>query len=813
MLALCCLAAGANISVTHSGLLYSVTKCVCNDTGSLSDTLSQMYECFHDSLFRCQQKSNPQAWEEPVTHQTMMCGILYSGMKLNPTVWKLQVYLNFNIHLDILHFLLPCSSQCEKAALYVRSTNITDLKYCGKRLAWSIGLLASYVELEYRQLDDTYVGFHFILVYEAVDTKSPLTSAYHMSGEPEASVTMLGFVKTLDTNAYLPISYLFVADHLDVACFSHFSLIPYGIFFPFYDVYDGPGKCSPRLTHTKSITVCFSRFVGFIVSTGSYNSPVTRRYQSIKWYSKRNRNNRNCFHQRTSEGSYLYSLNGTSGSNCIWTFTDHQLQLLQIERLIFEGPDMVSTLSPIICQYGGLVIKYRSMNGQIHTLTSICAANQKDVAFIVPQHQSMKEVFIIFITFHYYSSGVVHVMYKKSQCYFYDISSCNELGYILSKTRYDVWYEQSEKGNSICHDIWVLHNLDNRDVTNTQCGLKSDSEWLNFLSILGPYIIPIKNYDFPLTQFKEDLHKTINERYRFTFDMITWNDYPVDMRNHYTTIIVDRLHTSHVQSVSHIRGLALSTNLSLMQQHAQVIHIRMQQSIICSLDESNISVVVNETITVLLGLYLLPEKGLMFNNPCVTNEYFEFNTKFQYSVFIFDYLSYESMILDHGNSLISVTLIDVNKCTIPHQMEVEIWENHMSVRMVRYFKWKNTNSLHWNVRTSLGFRLLITMKCSTQCTPLCSVVVKFHTSSNSVNKGLFSHVGLITKISDARNVTWQDADAYCTEHGGYLPTITHLNKVLFLDAAEKETRTSGQNKLSSRMFAGLYKQSKVSGTD
>ena len=220
------------------------------------------------SLYKCVQSS--QASPSFLTEQQPMCGVLQSGLQLQPAIWTCKVYHGFAIYVDFLTFYLPWSTNCAKASLYLTYSDTITFHYCGKRQPWYIGIDASLLQIQYKQLSYTYRGFHFSLTYEAVDIKSPLVSVTqisHLALDVAYQVHFLTFGNVYSYSAYIAESFLLMANQLSVVCIklmTHFEFM----------VFDGPGILSPVITanNFSNSTVCFTGFLGYLVSKSTFDN-------------------------------------------------------------------------------------------------------------------------------------------------------------------------------------------------------------------------------------------------------------------------------------------------------------------------------------------------------------------------------------------------------------------------------------------------------------------------------------------------------------------------------------------------------------
>ena len=164
----------ADTGRTYNHFESSFSQCLDKRT-TVRNMFSQLYFCWKTSLYKCVHKDIPH--KNFLIEQQHLCGVLQSGMQLQPAVWTFNVYYGFALYMDVLKFNLPSSIHCKKASVQLIFSNKDTFTYCGIRKPWGISTNASQLQMQYKQWHYTYRGFHFTLRYEAVDIESPLISA------------------------------------------------------------------------------------------------------------------------------------------------------------------------------------------------------------------------------------------------------------------------------------------------------------------------------------------------------------------------------------------------------------------------------------------------------------------------------------------------------------------------------------------------------------------------------------------------------------------------------------------------------------
>ena len=194
-----------------------------------------------------------------------MCGVLNTGMQLVPSQWILNVFFQFGVHITFHEFNLPCTRHCDQVAVLVGSSMDTlwnelwESKFCGKRAPWSMSQSQPYVNIIVTsQADKIPYGIHFMLLYEAIDIKSPLIEKVRanfmfrrlvMFSNHYRAPRRITHTYHFTGRAYIP--------YIPCIRFSHDMDIK---------LFDGPGPLSRavNITHKDLNTeFFFSRFLGY----------------------------------------------------------------------------------------------------------------------------------------------------------------------------------------------------------------------------------------------------------------------------------------------------------------------------------------------------------------------------------------------------------------------------------------------------------------------------------------------------------------------------------------------------------------------
>ena len=466
------------------------------------------------------------------------------------------------------------------------------------------------------------------------------------------------------------------------------------------------------------------------------------------------------------------------------------------------------SVSSSICQYGGLFVQYKASEKSPQSWFSACANIQNPVLISMPYAETIIEIYIAFITFSSYSSGSVHLSYEQQDCpdHLYIFRSCNNDGF---RERYH-W--SAVVGMQTCTDIWILHNLNNDDTTEGTCFMLQDFFFLQLRDLRGSFDVSVHNQDFPLTQFPEDSHS--NQFYQFVFDILQVNDFPLDLRDNHTAVTVDRSQSLYF-SVSHLTGMGFSTNHSIMQQHAHVVLIRMMQNRMCvpdldNLDQGRHDLVLSSDINTLRLIgYDMTHVEFQLVKPmlCTVTARHNYCTtkRHEYNLLTVDYTLGKSK-LDPNRRLvheISIAQMKEGNCSVQCLLNVDLWENFMEMEVVQHFRWSKTTAVQWDLHVKHGFRLVIGMTCETFCTIMCP----FSFSYKSVSADLLSNTIVYDGILSGGllNGSWKDAQAYCTAHERYLPTVTTRNSYRHGIYLRKRIKYLIRLNLTLTFYVGLFK--------
>ena len=798
----------ADTGRTYNHLESSFSQCLDKGT-TVRKMFSQLYFCWKTSLYKCVQQRH--SLRSLLIKQHHMCGVLQSGMQLQSAVWTFTVYYGLAMYVDVLEFHLPSSTHCRKASVQLIFSNADTFYYCGIRTPWSISTDASHLQIQYKQWNYTYLGFHFALRYEAVDIESPLISATQMNYlglDIPHRTQFLTVANVYCYNAVISQAFLFMTNPINVACIVFMSP-------SLFIIFDGPGMLAPMISVNTSSnnTICFSGFLGYIVYSmeTKYSFPDKKHTfsdvsKTITWYTRQNNGNRNCGPEYAKNGLYLsLPQSQTESNNCVLTFSAG-LQLLRVQSLTFKGPNIISgSVSSSICQYGGLFVQYKTSDKSTESWFSACANIQNPVLINMPHAQTITDIYIAFITFSSYSSGSVHLSYEQQDCpdHLYVFRSCNNDGFSQP-------HGSAVAGMQTCTDIWILHNLNNDDTTQGKCAMWQDFFTLYSRDLRGSFDVSIHNQDFPLTQFPEDAHS--NQFYQFVFNIMQLNDFPLDLRDNHTTVTVGRSQSLHF-SVSYLTRMGFSTNHSIMQQHAHVVRIRMIQNRMCvpdpdNLDQTKHDLVLSSSINTLRLIgHEMPQLRfpLLKTSLCtVTVRHNHCTTKrHEYKLLTVDYTLGK---LDPNRRVvheISIAQIKEGNCSVQCLLNVDLWENFMEMEVVQHLRWSKITALQWDLHVRHGFRLVIGLTCETFCTIMCPFSFSYKSIPADLLPNTIAYDGILS--GGLLNGSWKDAQAYCTAHDRYLPTVTARNSYSYDIYLRRSIKYLIRLNLTLMFYVGFFK--------
>ena len=340
-------------------------------SSSLLSAIAQLLSCSKSSVFRCLLFHEPNARHQEVTE--LCCGVINSGQTIKPDTWHITVHDQYSLYIDFLHFHLPRSPRCKSVAtVSIKSISTISEQsvytYCGRRMPWFISFPHSQANVLCSDEYNTPRGFHFVMTFQAFDSKLPSVSLVQLNEHELYS--------NASTIANLAIGQALSSDeakiqlHIVIMVYNKIVLQFSVSAFLLLKIYDGPGSLSPEIT-TTGPQVELSSYQGFVkYSTGihdniidaytvaqsvSFINPLLLTWTGDFQYYK-NTDDISYHDMFDNSGNCLNStVLGTSG-RC-WFSNRHDSII--VHQMTFTGVNMLHhspfSVSPT-CQYGGLFV-------------------------------------------------------------------------------------------------------------------------------------------------------------------------------------------------------------------------------------------------------------------------------------------------------------------------------------------------------------------------------------------------------------------------------------------------------------------------
>ena len=863
----------------EQGLDYHLSKCIIPDIqgrnkpgahdtelkkpgNNVIHVIYQMSFCWKTTLHKC----DVHKYDKTGTykHRNLLCGVLHHRLSHISVRWTLAVYYQYSIHITFLEFHLPCSQLCNKAMLIaeLQPDSTQWFTYCGKRAPWSVSCNLPICYINVQQSNTLSHGFFFTLVYEAIDSWSPLIDIKEREDLVVHNIETLhalchltkqnSYTDSLHSkyNYYLHYGQFLSVDHLKVSAFgNHYGrprhmLQTFHFMAPAYQVicivlprdinitvYDGPGPLSRVLypSHEERNTdICFSSFLGYAVIL-THNISVV---PNITWITKfvsmlMSEPNSLCQQTATNEGLHLKAYDAGSDLNCIWR-TQQNLDEMRIHHISFSGYDIFSSLlHESICQYGGLYVlsHYKTVHGkeQCHQYFTLCNSirNQPSLHLLRAPHVIAQ--YIMFITFVPFSFGSIEVSLTFSGCQpQFHIINCikGDFRYLgLSRpTKFWPLYETVPH----CKHIWMTHNLDIQREVHHNCTITKTFAELSSVLLIGTHKAVVHNWIIQPTQHADKSIDTSN--YNFLFNVTIIKAFPLDTTEIQHNTVVERDSVVEIH-LPHLRGLMFSTNDSVMDLDISVVQIQLFQNRICLAVHGERVISSNTQLlyldTQVRAYFAISREALSLCYQVFKGKACVASTTPNHAVLVIDYV-YSS-----GNPIsrfvqyklgldtkVNITIMNTTQqCLELCSLDVTIWENLKFIpKVVRMYEWKNVTGLLWRFHaTGHGFRLRIAQTCFSPCSYMCDISMITTVYYNTLN--CMAHFNFSGHISDETYGSWHDVDAYCEDKELQLLTFNFDNgefddtfgRFACLSTKQQE----GMNPDEQTYFVGLYKSSQV----
>ena len=507
-----CIFVQADIGEVSQILQYQLHWCQ-NKSSSLFSGIAQLLSCLKSSLFRCLLFHEPNARHQEVTE--LCCGVINSGHQIKPNTWQITVHNQYGLYIDFLHFHLPNSPRCiSVATVSIKSISTLSKQsmhtYCGHRIPWFISFPHSQAKVLCSDEYNTPIGFHFVMTFQAFDSKLPSVSLVQLT-EHELFSKAFTFA-SLAIGQALSSDEIKIQLHIVIMVYNKIVLYISSLnAFSLLKIFDGPGSLSPQIT-TRESRITLSSYQGFVkystrihdnitdihlytfAQTVSFIDPLLLKWTGdfqyyidinnpgryIIYYSRLFDNSRNCLH------SNVQQLRGTSGQCWFYNRTDS----ITVHQMTFTGGNMLrhspSSISPT-CQYGGLFVYLVNAFSNVndHSLNYVTLCTNVSDKITCPlnntnhhhdDHFDRKHDYfiVIFITFEGYSNGFIDLTFGEDQ-------ECFGSNIVLSRgpngrkilSHWDdisasatgLWgppdrNSLKERTTKMCRDVWLLNEID-----------------------------------------------------------------------------------------------------------------------------------------------------------------------------------------------------------------------------------------------------------------------------------------------------------------------------------------------------------------
>ena len=835
----------------HTGEINNLDK-----TGNnVIDVVQQISLCWETTLHRCEEH-HKEAYA--YLYKYPVCGVLNTGMQLVPYNWIFSVYSQFGVHLTFPDFHLPYTRDCHNVAVSVGNgistlwTELWRFGFCGKRAPWSMAYSQPYANITVAsQVGKIPYGAHFMLIYEAIDAKSPFIEkvcANFMADSKLRGHTTFGNQYTTPQRIIHTYHFAARSYRFEVICISFSQDLD-------LKLYDGPGPLSRavNITDKERSKFCFSRYRGYAemyltnVSSGSIAYTVNKSESFSLGFCQKS------IHYPANESWHFQANDTGTGVHCIWTI-DHKFEVMQIHHMLFAGYDaLIFDSSPYtyssVCHYGGLQVIMEFLDyDRVFSFVSLCSSNYNKPSIPHGIYPDVR-IYLLFTTFDKYSTGSMEVSLIRSDCKFYDLYLSTLNRRIFPVPSYT--YKQSQTHREEiphCKGIWIsnIHSLQLFGVVrHGYSWFTLTHQDLNRALLGGTHNVSIYHWMFAETQFTLPVDV---DHYNFIINATVPRDFPLDLRMVQKMIIVQRDKVAQAY-LPHIRGLTFWRNYSLIDTvlHKFVVRIKFIQNWICYSPmkrPENIPLGINQ-------LYFDPrrladkaigykdtrgtencdvmlkgtacERGVIKGADMIIDHYYPEGDMIQFTGDYRNVIRYTEYIKELDKWMYFAYDIKLNisiynktqQCLKACSLDITIWENlELTPQVVRMLKWEDIKVLLWRVQaTKHGFRLSIHQECSSPCIHMCDVSVEIMLYEEHINC-LKPYNNFSGEVSAEVTGSWSDANAYCEQKGMQLLSFTsddekdvdNFGKLVC--SLTKQQEGLQPNELS--VFMGFYKSSQVS---
>ena len=231
--------------------------------------------------------------------------------------------------------------------------------YCGHRMPWFISFPHSQAKVLCSDEYNTPRGFHFVMTFQAFDSKLPSVSLVQLTEHELYSEAF--------TFANLAIGQALSSDETEIQL--HIVIMVYNKIvlqfslsaFSLLKIYDGPGSLSPQIT-TRESRITLSSYQGFVKYSTRIHDNITdpnflnwtgdfQYYEEVQHIHYPYM----FYHSVKCKLSTVHQLQGTSGLCWLHNRPDS----IAVHQMTFTGVNMLrhspSSITPT-CQYGGLFV-------------------------------------------------------------------------------------------------------------------------------------------------------------------------------------------------------------------------------------------------------------------------------------------------------------------------------------------------------------------------------------------------------------------------------------------------------------------------
>ena len=894
----------AEIGGVYLVLKYQLRHCLCKPSGNyLQSCFTQQQFCLKSSIFRCLMFHEPCANPRNVTRP--VCGVINMGNQLMSHTWHITVLSTFGLQINFLKFYLPMSPNCQFGTKVIVNTAHNNSKnlfliYCGDRVPWHLSFPQPHATIKCDTESIIPQGFSFVMTFEAFDIALSsvvqlnqiqlhainvfhVKTKYRPSTDFTFAILRIGqegnFVKTE------------VRIHILVTVLCRIVLQSTPDIFSQITIYNGPGILSPIIAPSaKSTQLNLFSYQAYIKYSVMLKGNVTEKYNEARNQSYSNRSNltwmgliryfnKDCkLGEDLSRNPQIHVPQHRSRETSVFAICLIKFStIITIHRMTFTGFNMLlhspSTISlSATCQYGGLFVL--GANGTEYL--KLCADVRPSFtipfnAFEGPAGGGGPE-YIVFATFHGYSSGSLHLTSGKDHgCSGLNIEfsrgpSCNNYITIWDDLywRHYIWSSQPQ---SNCTDVWIMNDIDYFDPSPFEnCTFVLDPDRVEFLTGSIKIITSVSfSISYPSASLVnsqrsvlpgdmnveldmlKDIHRRTTTRASFSAPFLTQNEYEF---NSVGRIVFKINFSVYDKFPAFAIRIQILTQTKFICHKENTIYNRYSPYppyFIYRMENSNVDVYLPRDH---------PYSPYAHHNSLM----YKYNRGMcrvliigqvcsclvsHYDIIQIHYYPHKSLISPHE---INISFKKTLNCSIKCSLDVGIFEymDTDNQRKLRYHEWRGIYHLTWQViaAKSRGFSVTINSTCEA-CTKLCdvAVILGLPLKSNHILNSSFSGLNYVSyvdyldsaekresgltyatferilfeltrpvqeyRLQSAVYGSWNDAHAYCVSQNFSLFTLTPS----LTSQLQRMDLEDGWKYPHEQFFAGLYRDNMVSITD